>query len=417
VDDDFKFEHSTVAVAILVSIVIGILVLVSLVPRFEAFQAEPHEPQSEARPAPPLPPPPQPNTQQPVSNEPPVVVQYIATETRGAPRLGQRHQRVDIVRGENWTREETSQDQGVSVRFRQARSNASIVWRRNADGADAALTALYERMPAQLSEAPDFVSYSTGRAAEALGERCAIWEVDYVREERRRPYTRSSWCITDDGIRLWSRGRDLEGREHVTAQLVSLQRRDVAPEEVAPPARLFQWETWRDEAEPAPAHNLRIDMVSRPGAYQPDSESIRERGAWRYRHTVDGAQRSWRITSPHLVFDYSEGRSALVVTRNLRVVRDPPTRREDDLRGPLIEPVRAEFIAWHWCRWHRMSAPSHTSAKACITRDGLILARTVAGDGGRGGLHYFSVRATNVSRAPLPISALAPPPQAFDWLN
>lgn len=350
---------------------------------------------------------------------PPLTAQYVATGEQGPAHHNDPLERFEVVRGAHWVREEKLEDGLVQVHFSHIASGNWVAWSRSADGVREALTARFEAPP-RGGRHTDMFFTNTGAVAVALGERCTIWVGDRARPEHRRRYTPFTTCITDDGIRLWSRGRDFEGNERVTSRLLTLERRAVSAEEEAPPAHLFQWSTWRGESEAAPAHNLSIDMssprVRNPNAIQQyDSEIVRERGAWRYVHSVDGgASESWTITSPHLFFSYVEG-EFLQRTRELTVSRTPrPSGGTDHF--VLLDPPRTETLAGIRCRWFD-TAPGmhHGSASACISRDNLTLARGSFGDGAMGGNHAFSVRATRVSRDPLPASVMTPPARAFEW--
>jgi hypothetical protein len=400
-------------ILILAAFVVGVLALALAMPNIETEQAindspAPHRPI-------------QPEAPQPGPGEtdalPPVTAQYVAVAMRGPAYSDAPHQRIEIMHGERWLREQRTEGESVFVTFQHLQENTWITWVRGADGADKGLAASFERRPATASVTDMFYT-NTERTDTALGERCTIWEGDYAFENMRRPYSGWATCITEDGIRLWSRGRDFEGRERVTSRLLSLQRRSLSAAETSPPERLFRWSTWRGDVEATPAHNLSVDLASPRGeAQQGDSETVRQRGTWRYTHSVDGdRRRTWTITGPDILFSYNEWNFHLPA-RNLGISRGPPQYSARATDVPLLQPPRTETIAGLRCRWFDTLGTSHSSSAACRTDDGLTLAHWSRGDGVRGGDEYFSVRATRISRDPLPAPSLAPPPQAFDWLD
>jgi hypothetical protein len=347
---------------------------------------------------------------------PPVTGQFIAAGIEHDAWRDEPGRRVEIAQSSSWRRETRRTEEGTSNAYNDSQSQVSVTWFRAHDGGREVLSAHIARISGYSS-----VSHAvTDRTDRLFGERCTIWEGQFT---HRDPPPRRSYetCVTADGIIFWQRFHHRDGAMRETFRLTRLDRGDVRGVEIMPPRHIFEWPRWRD-ASGVPAAgggDLEIELASPPPEenipIQTDSETVRVSGAWTYTQTVDGgASRSWRIEAPTLRLNYTESEQD-AADRRLQIWRGPASEYERLDHASSVEPARGGQILGLSCQWVNTMIVSHGSITACRTHDGVTLARRQVCDGARGGNCYFDVRATRLSRDPIPESALAPPPQAFDW--
>jgi hypothetical protein len=346
---------------------------------------------------------------------PSVTAQFFATAVYHDAWRDEPGRQVEIAQSAHWRRETFRTEEGLSNNYTDSQSGAAITWYRAHDDSREVLSAHVERP----GSAYQSVSYAmTDRSDHLLGERCTVWEGEFRNTgmPRQRSY---ETCVTSDGLILWQRFHHRDGAVREVFRLTSLDRRTVRADEIMPPRRIFQPETWRDAAPRTPSEDdLEIELVSSPNDErqpEPDTETVRAGGGWIYTHTVDGDRsNAWRIEAPTLRLHYTEA-DENSGGRRLMLWRAPADFFErSEYAGP-IEPPREDEILGRRCQWFNTMIVSHRSLTACRTDDGLVLARREVCDGARGGVCHFDVRATAISRGPLAESAMALPAQAFNW--
>lgn len=403
-DEDKAQDVLALAIGLTVVAVLTVGAL-SDVPWPDLFARE--EPAARPRPARPLgsPEPPPPLGPNEVAELPPITAEYVASVVCPAY---QPERRAEVIYGGGWSVEHSTTDAGDRhSHYEHLASGAHFGWTRSEDRARE-LVSVSEREP----RPAEAVAYTnTGRTRREGAETCTIWTGRW----RSQPSygERPPWqmCITDDGIRLWSRIQEYDLPERESYRVTSLERRAISAAEARPPAQLLDWRYWRGSEERSGAGDLAVDMASAPSVGQQDEQVLRIRGEWTSTFINDNPHgRHWIITGPNVYLHYIayEGRA-----RSLDISRG--RQRSGQMTGTLCDPPRSETIVGRRCDWFDLPAPSHSFATECRTRDGLTLAIHSGGDGVQGGDGLLDVRATRVSRAPLPASAVAPPAEAFQW--
>lgn len=338
---------------------------------------------------------------------PPAAADHIAvmTVSRGHGPPGE--DRHVVMRSGSWIREERTTQGRTSSYHSDLRSGVSIGYARDPAGRVFYFT---------MSRHPDSDRYylmrraPTGRSARALGERCDLWSTTRLNE---RPGEGVNWlsCETRDGVQLWTRAESMRsGSVLSSARTVSVERRRLRPDEVRPPAALFDLAIWRDGATfpRAAATHYAVRFAASRGL--PGARAVRRQGDWTYseRPGLDGG-RSVTIENGVAFYHYAEQADGRPVQLQLQRRRaGEPLTAEGGWR--LIEHRAAATVLGETCRWRvPVNLPTDTTRNECHAEDGVPL---MLEEGGWGSVTRYT--ATSVSRAPLAASDFAPPDRSLD---
>lgn len=190
---------------------------------------------------------------------------------------------------------------------------------------------------------------------------------------------------------------------HGRGRLLFMRKGGVRQADVLPPANAFTLEAWTAGIAPkSDAPGYEVLLQSDDGS-NPRSVIERRRGSLIYRETFSASQREFQVTDDAQGLNFSASYTADGRLVGLSV-RSETFRRAE----PAFESA-GETILGEACRWvDNAKYVSDYFSKSCLAKDGAPL-MTISGGWGR----LTRSTAAEISRKPLPLTALLPPQEAL----
>jgi len=326
----------------------------------------------------------------------------VVMEVREGMCLTCADHRSTIIRSGSWVREERTYPDRTETRYSDFGSGTSLLVARDPQG-----TVLMLRVERSIREGSwqRLRRQPAGRRDSALGESCEIWAVsgDYYSLES---------CETADGIVLWTRNPRYPNLG--SSRSLSVERRPVGPEEVRPPADLFDVAPWPQRAaDPSDGVGYEVVLTSdtrgtlRTEVWRRQGSLVSGWGEGRHDEgtsfwAADGVSRfSYRVDAQGRAFELTVQRSDY----GLRLVRGDRWERVSGRR-----PVR---LLGERCTWQDETSIRSTDIHyQCRTADGVPLILEYD-------WHWDDTtdiyRARSLVRRPLTPADFSPPPEAIRW--
>jgi hypothetical protein len=264
------------------------------------------------------------------------------------------------------------------------------------------------RVPAKDASGQSERPSKTGKRETFLGERCEIWTVP---EKARHVPNRQS-CITRDGIELWN--RPVVGISGQSYEITSLKRKRVAPRDVRPPVERFDVKWWLAlptvAVAPPPEPPRDVTVVMQPEQSGTPDRPVLTSTMMRRRHPWTFTEEPYTPGLTARRYSYDPERLTITVIRNaageamgLHIMK----WLADTGRPKPQKLDRIDTILGEQCTWFNMH-PDMMDASyiQCLTDDGVMLKDM---HGGREGIRV-SRSAVSLSREPVPLDAVMPPP-------
>ena len=314
---------------------------------------------------------------------------YLMVETQ----VGGRGPTQIIRQHGGWKRIETEdvKSRGRWYETTDGRASISVIW--GADGRPTMLLgSLKSRFDAQILAA----RHTTGETRVVAGERCRVWRSEYRYRFNPDPI-RESGCTTADGITLW------RGYEHGSEWIATrLERRHVAPADVAPPIQWLDPTSWMDRPD-ATAVNPGFQVILRPIAERSGKGRwiVERSGPWTSTRTRDEARAMRHDTltdeSRRFAFTYTSDRGGQSVSLQRRSSDQPPFSPAAEHASHLAD----QRVLGEGCSWWVPNRDMEDVVYECRTADGAPLKTRNEWDGDG----YIAM---DFRRGPVPLARLLP---------
>ncbi len=275
---------------------------------------------------------------------------------------GSQRYEVKITQSGSLIREDTVRSGQESTALADMKTNLSYCYSRLPDGGYKELSIIG---PSDSNST--YTIAKTDEIGERLGEKCAVWNVAYgtsgIVEKN---------CLTHDGIILWQKVLSGSGSILHSAEVTSIDRSSVRPEELRVPAEILHlstWGNWSNGAEQAPNDEVLLESELNPKDSPRISLLIQRFGGYR---KIERKEASYHIVS------YRGEGVEISVTRALdgslkrAIVRH--NNQPLDAKGIPMRPEKHRFILEKFCNEFNMAAGvSDYYQTDCRTPSGVVL--------------------------------------------
>ena len=237
----------------------------------------------------------------------------------------------------------------------------------------------------------------TDESDKALGETCQVWRL------ARQALTEED-CLTSDGLLLWQKVLGYDGYELASAHAISIQRRSVEPELIAPPVGLLDLSSWGDwvDASPAlPNDDVMLQFGGDAGTSSPQTNTlhIRRLGSLYASDKHSGGFRSRIYSNATYTIRIDEMSGGDYYQLNVM-----PSPAKANVPDKLAQPAQSRKVLGETCQVYGIDAVMDYWQSQCRTDDGIVLEEMT---GGRGA--SFAVSAIHLLRGAMTTEDVAPP--------